>query len=481
MNTQFVKRISLLFICFVAVSFGQAQNSYIESAFKNAININNVIDKGNGAFEFRSGECSFPIKDFNNYIKGNTRYVVTEVEYEYYYRFGYYRAKNVTRFSFRLNDGSSSSLEQAIRVANNNMSLKMPSFHDVKAADAFYKQYVKRHSKLAETYKKNFYDDFMDYTIKSPERIAAFFKGCPYNTELLAGFDVWTFLGEIAKSDVGISTFCNASPYDQEYLKNVNILQFLEGHRKDGVTYVYLKKPNEGYIVNKNMSYTGGIVNKQMHGRGLLEEHVYDDGVLLYRRKSRESYEGEFKNGRKNGAMTHRWKGDSYVATNDKIYSKVFDFRFEESGKMIDNQWVGVTDYKAIYEIKRVIYGDTYYEDHIRKQYDNGVVVSQTVLRNNLTSHLISVNIEGQSYYSIRIPRVKKVERSDNGVYAVSYEDGTKALQAYKYEDGRIVCTGGSDLYFIKTEDQAQRYAYLWLKYDNAHDMVVKNGLPQWR
>ena len=269
MNTQFVKRISLLFICFVAVSFGQAQNSYIESAFKKAISINNVIDKGNGVFEFRSEECNFPIRDFNNYIKGNTRYIVTEVEYEYYYRFGYYRAYNVTRFSFRLNDNSSSSMEQVVRVANNNMSIKMPAYHDIKASDWFYRQYVKRYPTLAEPYKREFNNAFMNYYANNPSRIVSFFKGCPYNSELLSGFNPNTLLDDLAKTPEGMIAFCEGSPYDLEFLKTVDIQSFLVSNRSDR-NYVYLQKPNEGFIVNKNSNYSGGIVDKKKHGKGKL-------------------------------------------------------------------------------------------------------------------------------------------------------------------------------------------------------------------
>ena len=179
--------------------------------------------------------------------------------------------------------------------------------------------------------------------------------------------------------------------------------------------------------------------------------------------------------------MTHKWEGKSYTATNDKIYSKVFVFRFEESGIMVNNRWNGTTDFKAIYEIKRLIHSDTYYEDHIKKHYDNGIFVSQTVVQDRLTSHLIAVNPDAQAYSSMKIPRVKKVERSDSGVYAVYYMDGTVAYQAYFYEDGILKCADGVEHNFIKTEDQAQRYAYLWINYDNAHDMVVKYGLPPWQ
>lgn len=481
MNHQFAKKATLLFFCFVGITFGLAQNNSIEAAFRDAMNFNNIVDKGNGSFEFRAGGCNFSFKDFDNYVKSHPQYKITEVVYEQHYRFGYYKPDHICGFSFRLNDNSSSALEQAIRVANNNMSLKMPIYHDVKAADLFYRQYVKKYPKLAETYKKEFNADFMSYMMQSPNRIIDFFKGCPYNSELLAGFDVWTFLGEIAKSDRDIFLFCDKSPYDQEYLKDVDMLNFLESHRVDGKTYVYMRKPNEGYIVNKDMSYSGGIVNKQMHGWGVLEEKVYDKGVIFVNRKAKDTYTGEFKNGIKNGSMTHKWEGKSYTATNDKIYSKVFVFRFEESGIMVNNRWNGTTDFKAIYEIKRLIHSDTYYEDHIKKHYDNGIFVSQTVVQDRLTSHLIAVNPDAQAYSSMKIPRVKKVERSDSGVYAVYYMDGTVAYQAYFYEDGILKCADGVEHNFIKTEDQAQRYAYLWINYDNAHDMVVKIGLPPWQ
>lgn len=362
MNTHFVKQIALLFFCLVVVSFGQAQNSYIESAFQDALNANNIVDRGNGIFEFRSRECNFRIKDFDNFTKSHSQYIVTEVEYEYHYRFGYHRSENVTRFSFRLNDDSSCSMEQAVRVVNNNMSLKMPAYHDIKASDRFYRQYVKRYPTLAESYKREFNNAFMNYYANNASRMVSFFKGCPYNSELLAGFDAKSLLDKIATSPEGIITFCEGSPYDQEFLKSVDIQSFLVSNRSDR-NYVYLQKPNEGFIVNKNSSYSGGIVNKQKHGKGKL--------VHIGANKAQGTYEGNFSKDKMEGAMLHTWNSGKFTATNGKNHYREY-YRYKENGTMKNDKWNG--------NVELVIGFDRFFpnQDIFNQVYNNGILVSST-------------------------------------------------------------------------------------------------------
>lgn len=469
----------LLLVCLGLVSIcGFPQNSKIQKAIENSLNYDHMfIDNEGNSFivKYRVDNCNFDEEDFNKFRNSTSSYYFSNISINNVYRFGDYY-DFVGGFTVSLRNQSGDPLERAIRVANKNNSLKLPNFLNLDETYQFYTTYVKKYSRISRECWQEFSKRTLDAIQKNAENYVKFLKGAPYkHTDFLNGKKNWELMEFLKKNPSGIVTFCKGSPYkNDQFLKDIDILYFLENNLSDN-TYVYLKNANEGYIVNREGCYTGGILNNQMHGKGKHELGVAHIGFVFDERIVRETYEGEFKNGMRNGSMTHHWYNNSYKGTNGRTYtySETKYFRMSESGKCVNDKWNGQTKLRVAHDYK---------EDVWQCNYSKGNLLSKTPISIKLTNYLQNNNLTESQFFSLRIPKIKKKyeeKNSDRTYYRIHYEDGTYIGQAYYYKNGELKCDGAGNLK-IRNGDEAARYAYLWYTYDNAYELCMKYGIPGW-
>jgi hypothetical protein len=360
-------------------------------------------------------------------------------------------------------------LEEKIRIANNNPNLRMPPLINSKESDEFYAQYVKNYPELASAYRALFAKVNKEYMLevqpKAKERILHFCEGSPFESGIMEGFDV-------------LKSFVS---------------------RRDAVDYVYYLTPNSGYIVNKEMTYTGGIVNGKAEGHGIMVKPIdYFSRIKDDERKIRDTYEGEFKDGHMNGPIVRKWRAERYEAINGKTYefsdNYVDRFEFEESGTYKDGQWDGQTEFKA------VIGG---YSDRITYTYQNGIVVSQTNTRTSLSDHLASrylsmgekTDVDKDMILNTRVPQVRSsrtLNSGNNQEEEITYEDGTVAKLAVMNQGSRgweYIVWSDNDHYSTFDRDKALRAIYVYWKYcvkksynkDAVVHILNTYGLPVWQ
>lgn len=491
MKTKLIKIVVLCSIC-IFEGNGMAQSKKIQQMIENSITYNNITNvhvsnDGTLRIDYEVSGCNIDEEQFNKYQKNNNRYKIFHLEVESRYKFGAYQ-DYIIGFEFFQLDQETNTLQYAIRLANNEPSLRMPSYQNVKDVSDFYNNYVKRHSKIAAIGKKVLSERLIANLKSSPERIIRYFKEYPYDTELLADVSVWSFLETLEGYPDGIAKLCEASPYENDVFKDVNILTFLEYRRSDR-NYVFYKNKSEGYIVNNATSYTGGIRNKQMHGKGKLEwVDVYKNALFAAdTRRVKETMEGWFENGRQDGKMKHTWTDKRYLASNGILYKEASDFQFEEEGFMKDGNWNGLVVYKAVYTYRYKKGGlfsseDIFYrEDIFHFRYNDGVLVSKELIRNNLTHYLMENNASSEQFAEFRVPKISNIKQNGNG-YDIKYEDGTFISRAYSVENnGTIYCDGWPSNERRLSADEAARFAYLWRKFHNAWELCHIYGIPMWR
>lgn len=253
------------------------------------------------------------------------------------------KENHVTAFLFR------NLMEEKVRNINANRTIKMPSLLDVKASEKFYVSYIKdKDADLTRAYLDLFHNVHTIYIKKDHK--------------------------------AGVSRLCEASPYESDIMSYFSVLNLLEKYR-DGSDFVYYLKPNYGYIVNNARTYTGDIVNGKMHGHGCVEVGVYDDGFLFTRRIMKDFYEGEFKNGKKNGTMFHKSFRNAFIGFLEiEINAGIV---IQEKGTMVDDHWEGIVDVKVTCE--KVVDA----EDHYFQKYENGVMVKKVYEKADLTSYFM--------------------------------------------------------------------------------------------
>lgn len=290
----------LLVICLVAfsVTSGSAQERAIRKTVENAIAYQNM------RIGYRSGtkvidrlyydvkNCRFKEDALRSFMRKHPEYKITFGDVEREYQWGYYE-ETIVSFTVSLNDFASNSLIFAIRLANNNKSLQMPSYHNLQESSVFYQNYVKRFSELSEIFKSAFFPEFTNYVKNNPDGMKRFCDGSPYsNKELLKDIDVWKLLAESKKAQYA---------------------------------YVYLQDAGKGYIFDSRGRYEGPIKNGLAEGEGTF----YDN---------EGQWVGTFKNGKRNGSFTNTQSLGGYGVYKASWYGV---FIIQQKGTCVNDKWDG--------------------------------------------------------------------------------------------------------------------------------------------
>ena len=223
----------------------------------------------------------------------------------------------------------------------------MPPILDIKGSCAFFTNQLKDNPSMAELYKAQFTNTLKQYLECTDD----------------------------------IKWFCDGSPYQGDLLKGFDIRSILEKSRAAYKDHVYYLTPDSGYIINNNYSYAGGILNKEKHGQGRLDESRGYVGTGL-NFVVEDYYEGSFKNDMMDGEIYHKQVVSNYRTLTGSIYysSGNKPVTIEERGTMVNGKWNGEVDY-----LVSAIFQTLYTTDHVKYQYNHGNIVNITTLDDQLT------------------------------------------------------------------------------------------------
>ncbi len=345
-----MKKIALI-IFFVAlvVTSSFAQERAIRKQIENAITYQNMrIGYRNGTKEidrlyYDVKNCSFKEDDLRKFMRKHPEYKITFGDVEREYKWGYYE-ETIVSFTVSLNDPAANTLIHAIRLANNNNNLQMPSYRNLGESSDFYTRYVKRFSSLSEIFKNGFFPEFKNYVQNNPD---------------------------------GMKRFCDGSPYsNKELLKDIDVWKLLADSKKGSYPFVYRVDSYKGYIFDSRGRYDGSISNGQAEGQGVL----YDNGG---------KWVGTFKNGQKNGSFTYTQTLGSYGSYRAS-YNGVFTIVYK--GNCVNDQWDGevvkTVTTSGVDSPYRVIYSSN--SDVEKYTYSKGQLVTSTKTSSSLSNYLSS-------------------------------------------------------------------------------------------
>lgn len=333
-----MNRLVLLLLCLFAPYVtiqAKAQNKKIEKSIEKATTFQNMTivyddyTKDKYHFVFHVKDCRFEKDEVRKFPMKHPDCVITDMEIEYELKWGYYQ-ETVVGFKFYRKDAAFNSLQTAIQLANNDNNLRIPTCQDFQEMDVFYKNKVKRFPELVKLYKKECLTKFTNLIKTDPD---------------------------------ATKRFCDGSPYNSELLRDIDVIDLIRNSPKKHV-FVYYTSADKGYVIDKQGEYKGEIKNGKADGKGVLE-------------KSDGRWEGTFRNGKMNGHMVHTARIYGYytgvTGRRDRIPPHRW-YSLTEEGECVDDKWNGIVDYKV---------GGG--EDHVRRVYENGIIVSSEIVNNTLT------------------------------------------------------------------------------------------------
>ncbi len=277
--------------------------------------------------------------------------------------------------------------EEKIKKEKKNSSLKLPPLLDLKGACAFYTQNLKSNPALAEAYKTHI-------------------------TKALDNYLIW---------QKEIKWFCDGSPYEGDLLKGYDILSKMENKRDN---YVYCITADHGYVVDGEITYTGGLSNRKMHGQGKL---VKGTGWTKEGFVKENYYEGSFKNGKMNGTMYHKKVAKHYYALNGAFVNSDNEITLEERGTMVNDQWNGEVDFRASGFV------GMYYTDHATKRYNNGVYWNQWIMDEGLSKALLGEKYRKQEEDQAMRRKIEALTENDIMNYVASMKTENYSGDTYYY------------------------------------------------
>lgn len=404
-------------------------------------------------YVYKVSNCDVEIEDFNAFRRNNPLYVFSDVNTQDRLRFGFYDTF-VKSFSFRNTNPEANTLEFAIRVSNHNPNLKMPSFHDVNEADAFYVKYVKPFEQLRKKYIEEFVETYTNYLRNNKDRIMTFCKKSPY-------------LGVLFKEQMYNSW---GIPYTGRNARIIDVSSVLNSALCEE-DFVFYLESNYGYIYNNKNKYCGDIRKDKADGQGKLWDQT-------------GTWEGSFKNGKKHGLMTHTWETQKYKTFTENQGK----FDHEEKGNCVDGVWDGPVEYR----VKDGSFNFTIADVEIL-HYNKGVLVRREQKDNTLTkaiqNHIDQYDNLEVLFASgkVRVPKVKRQENEDynDSGYRIQlfFADGVVSSIQFYY-DGTYEVYDSYHWMPVKENsyDRAARHAYVFEKYKHSDVEVVvqKYGLPEW-
>ena len=336
-------------LCFMActVVTGFAQERAIKKLIDEAITFQNMkIEYRNGTKEigrlrYSVPDCRFEEVKLRQFMSQHPEYIITLEEVEREYRWGDYD-ETIVAFSFVYSDPAFNTLCFALRLANNDKDLQMPSYHNIGESSDFYQRYVKRFSELSDIFKSQFFPEFTSYVINNPE---------------------------------GMKRFCDGSPYsNKELLKDVDVWKLLAKSRKAQYAYVYLLEANNGFIFDTRGRYHGEIRNSLAEGQGTL----YND---------KGKWVGTFKSGKMNGVVTNTQKSSKY---GSYLASYRGGFTIEYKGICVEDQWddevVKTVTTSGVESPYRPIYCNN--SDVEKLYYSKGKFIKSTTMSTSLSDYL---------------------------------------------------------------------------------------------
>lgn len=275
-------------------------------------------------------KCDVDMNDFNAFFSRNPQYCLqdkkTRTEYKYRREFIY-----VTSFSFRNNKDMLSCVELCVQCANKNFNLKLPSFQNFNEANAFYQKYVRPFPKVVEVFKEEFVPKLSEYLQNNPDAMKRFCEGSPYqNNELAKEIDVWSLLLQ-----------CNKK-YD----------------------YVYYLTADNGYFFDKSgaFKYQGDIRNGKPNGKGK---------NWGWERLSKVSWEGTFKDGKKDGSFTCTYY----------YFNRTDDLKEKLTGTCVDDEWEGEV-------VKETTCKNSSYSNIDKEYYSKGKLVKSELISDRMSKDL---------------------------------------------------------------------------------------------
>lgn len=197
----------MLLVCLGLVSIcGFPQNSKIQKAIEKSLNYDHMFIDNNGntpVVKYRVDNCNIDEEDFNKFRNSTSSYYFSDISIHSVYRFGDYY-DFVVGFTVSLRNQSGDPLEQAIRVANKNNSLKLPSFLNLDETYQFYSNYVNKYTRISHECWQEFCNRTLNAIQKNATNYVQFLKGAPYkHTELLKGKKNWELMEHLNKESFG--------------------------------------------------------------------------------------------------------------------------------------------------------------------------------------------------------------------------------------------------------------------------------------